>query len=109
MYHFAIVALLGLATWKFMGMLLGLLKVDLESSVRAFLTLAIGVLACEVIDYSVFSGWGVSLRETWMGPVFTGLIVGGFAYVWHNALGLVEAYGRRHRDEARSIEGRRVA
>ncbi|MFN2614533.1 MAG: hypothetical protein ABR552_06915 [Actinomycetota bacterium] len=109
MYNFAIVALLGLATWKFVGMLLGLLKIDLDSSVRAFLTLGIGVLACEIIDYSVFAHWGVGLRASWMGDVFTGLIVGGFAYVWHYALGVVEAYGRHHRDEARAIEGRRVA
>src|SRR6267143_2034389 len=99
MYNFAIVALLGLACWKFMGMLLGLLRIDLDASVRAFLTLGVGVLAAEIIDYSVFSAWGVTLRADWMGPVFTGLIIGAFAYVWHYALGFVEAYGRHHRDE----------
>jgi hypothetical protein len=41
-----------------------------------------------------------------MGPVFTGLVLGSMAYVWHHALGAVEAYGRRNRDEAREIERR---
>lgn len=110
MYHFAIVALLGLATWKFVGMLVGLLKMDdADASVRAFVTLGIGVAAAEILDYSVFGGWGVSFRADWMGPFFTGLVIGAFAYVWHYTLGLVEAYGRRNRDEARQIEGRRAA
>lgn len=109
MYHFAIVALLGLAVWKFVGMLLGFIKTELDSSVRAFLTLGVGVLAAEILDYSVFAGWGVTFRDSWMGPVFTGLVVGSMAYVWHHTLGLVEAYGRRNRDEAREIEHRRAA
>lgn len=109
MYHFAIVALLGLACWKFVGMLLGFLKMDLDGAIRAFITLAIGVVMTEILDYSVFAGWGVTFRDSWMGPAFTGLVVGSLAYVWHYCLGVVEAYGRRNRDEARSIEGRRAA
>jgi hypothetical protein len=109
MYHFAIVALLGLACWKFVGMLIGFIKTDLDASVRAFLTLGIGVVMTELLDYSVFAGWGVTFRDSWMGPAFTGLVVGSMAYVWHYSLGVVEAYGRRNRDEAREIEHRRAA
>ena len=106
MYHFAIVALLGLAVWKFVGMLLGLLKIDLDASIRAFLTLAIGVLVAEILDYGVFAGLGATFRKDWMDPVFTGLVIGSLAYCWHHVLGFVEAYGRRGRDEAREIESR---
>jgi hypothetical protein len=106
MYHFAIVALLGLACWKFVGMALGVTNLKLSAAVRAFLTLAVGVLAATIIDYDVFGAWGVTLRNDWMGPVFTGLIVGSMSYVWHHVLGVVEAYGRHHRDQAREIEGR---
>ena len=106
MYHLAIVALLGLALWKVVGMLLGFAGQELQSHVKAFLTLGLGVVTAEVLDYSIFAAWGVSLREAWMGPVFTGLIIGGAAYVVHPIVGIFEAYGRKGRDEAREIERR---
>ena len=105
MYTFAIVAMLGLAVWKSVGFLLGLLNKDVDSSIRTFLTLGIGVLYAEILDYNAFAGWHTTFRSSWMGPVFTGLVLGSMAYVWHNALGALEAYGRHHRDEARAIEG----
>lgn len=104
MYHFAIVALLGLACWKVTGMLLGFMGREMEGHLRAFVTLAIGVLGAYALDYSVFEGWGVAFREDWMGSVFTGLVIGSLAYVWHNVLGYLEATGRHRRDEARQIE-----
>jgi hypothetical protein len=106
MYNFAIVAMLGLAVWKFVGMLLGFLGRDLDGHVKAFVTLVMGVVAAELLDYHLYAGWGASFRNAWMDPVFTGLTIGGFAYVWHHCLGVVEAYGRRNRDEAREIERR---
>ncbi|MFA5891495.1 MAG: hypothetical protein WDA27_11200 [Actinomycetota bacterium] len=106
MYHFAIVAMLGLACWKFVGMLLGLMKQEMDGSVRAFVTLGTGVLFAEILGYSVFAGWGATFRSDWMGPVFTGLTIGALAYVWHHMLGVLEAYGRRSRDQAREIEQR---
>ena len=106
MYHFAIVALLGLATYKVVDFLVDFSGVKLSTGIKTLLTLGVGVLATEILDYSVFAGWGVALRDTWMGPVFTGLILGSMAYVWHNVLGALEAYGRHHRDEARELERR---
>ena len=106
MYTFAIVAMLGLATWKVVGFLLGLVGKELDASIRAFLTLGIGVVAAEILDYNAFAGWHATFRSSWMGPVFTGLVIGAMAYVWHNALGALEGYGRRNRDAAREIERR---
>lgn len=106
MYHFAIVALLGLATYKVADFLFEMFGIDMSRAVRTFLTLGVGVAFTEILDYSVFRGWGVSLRATWMGPLWTGLMVGGTSYAWHEALGLIEGYGRRSRDEAVEIERR---
>ncbi|HEX9774237.1 MAG TPA: hypothetical protein VGB83_01465 [Actinomycetota bacterium] len=107
MYHFAILALLGLALWKFVGMLLGFISgSELPSHVRAFITLALGVATTVTLDYSVFAAWGIPVRASWMGSVGTGLIVGGMTYAVHSFIGLVEAYGRKSRDEARVLEGR---
>jgi len=68
-YTFAIVAMLGLAVWKSVGFLLGLVGKDVESSIRTFLTLGIGVLYAEILDYSAFAGWHTTFRSSWMGPV----------------------------------------
>jgi len=107
MYHFAIVALLGLALWKFVGMLLGFAGAkDAPSHIRAFVALGLGVVTAYLLDYSVFAGWGIAVRESWMGLVATGLILGGMTYFVHATIGLIEAYGRRNRDEAREIERR---
>lgn len=89
MYHFAIVALLGLAVYKTVDFVLGILGIELRGAIKTFVTLGLGVVATELLDYSVFAGWNVSIREAWMGPFFTGLMVGAMTYVWHEALGYI--------------------
>lgn len=106
MYHFAIVVLLGLAAYKTTDFLLDMSGMKVGSAVKTFVTLGVGVAFTEILDYSLFAGWGIAVRTEWMGPFFTGLIVGGSTYVWHEAIGLVEGYGRRSRDEAIEIERR---
>ena len=106
MYHFAIVALLGLAIWKFVGMVLGFAGRDFPSHIRALLTLGLGVVTAYMLEYSIFSAWGVTVATEWVDRAFTGLIIGGMAYVVHTTVGLIEAYGRRNRDEARALESR---
>ncbi len=105
MHDFAIVALLGLAAYKTVDFLTGLLRKD-DSSIRLLATLGMGIVVTEVLDYSLFAAWNIGVREAWMGPLFTGLIVAGTAYIWHELLGLIEGYGRRQRDEAMEIERR---
>jgi hypothetical protein len=100
MYHFAIIALLGLAAYKTVDFLLEVSGIKATTAFKTLLTLGVGVLFTEILDYSVFSGWGVSLRDTWMGPVWTGLIVGGMAYVWPSVLGLIEGFGGRRGEDA---------
>ena len=91
MHHFAIVALLGLVVYKTAEFLYGLLNLD-DSRVRLLGTLALGIIATEILDYSVFAGWGIAVRNGWVGPVFTGLMVGGMSYVWPAVVSLVSSY-----------------
>jgi hypothetical protein len=107
-YHFAIVALLGLATLKTVDFVLGLLGIELSAAIKTFVTLGVGVLATELLDYSVFAGWGVSIREAWMGPFFTGLMVGAMCYVWPAVIGLIARYGGT-RDDATETRTPRAA
>lgn len=106
MYHFAILAMLGLALWKTVGMLLGFAKREMDAPVRALVTLVLGIVIAQWADYSVYAGWGVTFRESYMDTGLTGLTIGAFAYVWHYALGFLEGHGRLSRDQAREIEHR---
>src|SRR5256885_2466711 len=83
MYDFAIVALLGLATLKVSDLL-----EELVPSLARFSTLlrlAIGVGAAVAIDFSLFTAFGVSVREQWLGTWATGLMIGSLGTAWRAA------------------------
>ncbi|MGI9033486.1 MAG: hypothetical protein ACR2HY_07360 [Acidimicrobiales bacterium] len=89
MYQFATVALLGLAV-------LGLtnLVTELAPALARYRSVAMFVLAVAgvvAIDYSVLAGFGIHVRDAWMGPWATGLIVGSLASAWQAALGWLHA------------------
>jgi hypothetical protein len=89
MYQFATIALLGLAVLGVTELLL-----ELVPGLARFRHLAVYVLAVAgvvAIDYSVLSGFGIPVRDAWMGPWSTGLIVGSLASVWHAVLGWLHA------------------
>ena len=80
MYEFAIIALLGLALFKVVDLL-----EDLIPGLTRFhtlVTLVLGVGTTVLIDYSMFSGWHVTLRNDRMGMWVTGFIVAGTTSAW---------------------------
>ena len=104
MHEFATVVLLGLAIYTLVNLTRQLGEVS--RGLRIFLDLGFGLLATWVLDYSMFRGWGIQLRSQWMGPVATGLVIGGVATLWHEAVGFVTSYARRAYDEGAEIERR---
>jgi hypothetical protein len=104
MYEFAVVALLGLATYKVVDLLTEL--VPSLTKVRSLATFVLAVLAVVALDYSVFAGFGITVREQWIGTVVTGLIVGSLAAAWQALLGWLGTHEvatgeRRHTDRPR--------
>jgi hypothetical protein len=87
MYEFAVVALLGLATYKLADLLAEL--VPGVGKVRTLATFAIALVGIFALDYSVFEGFGITVREPWLGIVMTGLIVGSLAAAWQALLGFL--------------------
>ena len=85
MYEFAAVTLLGLATLKVADLLSELAPGI--AKVRTLTTFVLAVAAVLALDYSVFSGFGITVREEWIGTVVTGLIVGSLAAAWDAILG----------------------
>lgn len=83
MYHFAVTVLLGLALFKIVDLVED--HVPALTRWHAVATMVFGVAGCYALDYSLFSGFGIGLRETWMGSVFTGLVIAGTTSVWRAA------------------------
>jgi hypothetical protein len=79
-YNFAIVALLGLALFKLVDLLEDL--VPALTKFHTFVTVVLGVAAAVAIDYSIFRGFHVALRDSWMGTWATGFIVAGTTSAW---------------------------
>jgi hypothetical protein len=100
MYHFAVAALLALATLKVVDLLEGLSPS--VSRVRALLTFALAIGVAVALDFSVFAGYNIPVRETWMGTWGTGLIIGALAAAWQVLFGFLGTESRAapadHRD-----------
>lgn len=89
MYEFAVVTLFGLVALKVTGLLVDL--VPGLDRVRTLLTFTLAVIVAVALDYSIFRGFGIAVREAWMGTVGTGLVIGSLASAWSSLLGWFEA------------------
>jgi hypothetical protein len=85
MYDFAIVALLALATVKLVDFLADNLPV--VDRMRSLLTFAVAIAAVWVLDYSLFDGFGVDVRNHDTGIWLTGFMVAGLTSPWRAVFG----------------------
>ena len=80
MYEFAVVTLFGLVALKVTDLLVEL--VPGLDRIRTLLTFTLAVVAAVALDFSLFSGFGIAVRDAWMGTVGTGLVIGSLASAW---------------------------
>jgi hypothetical protein len=85
MYEFAVVTLLGLVALKVTDLVLE--NVPGLDRIRTLFTFTLAVVIALALDYSMFDGFGITVREAWMGTVGTGLVVGSLASAWAALLG----------------------
>ena len=85
MYEFAVVTLLGLVTLKVTDLVIE--NVPGLDRIRTLFSFALAIVFALALDYSVFEGFGVTVREAWMGTVGTGLVIGSLASAWAALLG----------------------
>ena len=104
MYVFAAIALIGLAVAKFVDLVRGFY--DFQRPLRLLLAFLAGIGVAWATDYSMFASWGIGFRSAWMETVATGLVIGGLASMWHEALDMMSSYARRAHDQATEIETR---
>ena len=84
MHDFAVVALLALAVLKTVDFLtdqFGLTKW------RSLLTFVGGIGVAWMLDYSVFAGWDIPVRDDDMGVIVTGFVVTGLTVPWRAMFG----------------------
>ncbi len=80
MYHFAIVALLALATLKLVDFLVD--NIPGLERFRSLGTFLIAMGAVWMLDYSLFDGFGVDVRDHNTGIWMTGFFVAGLTVPW---------------------------
>ena len=85
MYEFAVVTLFGLVALKVTDLVVELVP-GLDRA-RTLLTFTLAVVAAVALDFSLFTGFGITVREAWMGTVGTGLVIGSLASAWAAVLG----------------------
>ena len=85
MYHFAIVALLALATLKLVDFIAD--NVSGLERMRSLMTFAGAIGAVWLLDYSMFDGFGVDVRNDATGVWITGFIVAGLTVPWRALFG----------------------
>ena len=85
MYEFAVVTLLGLVALKVTDLVLE--NVPGLDRIRTLFIFALGIVFALALDFSLFDGYGIAVREAWMGVVGTGLVIGSLASAWSALLG----------------------
>ena len=80
MYDFAIVALMALATVKLVDFLSD--SLPQLARYRSLLTFVLAVGGTVLIDYSVFRGFGIEIRNDTVGTWVTGFVVAGMTVPW---------------------------
>src|SRR5262245_9656308 len=84
MYDFAVVALLALAVVKTVDFLSDQFNL---AKFRSILTFLGGIGAALLLDYSVFTAWGVPIRDADVGVVITGFVITGLTVPWRALFG----------------------
>ena len=84
MYDFAILALLALAVVKLVDFVCELLG---RSGLRSPLTFVAAVALAVALDYSMFAGWGIAIRDADVGTWVTGFAIAGMTVPWRALFG----------------------
>ena len=85
MYAFAIVAMLALATVKLVDFLSD--SVPALRPLRSLATFVISIGAVLALDYSLFDGFGITVRNHTTGLWVTGMMVAGMTVPWRALFG----------------------
>jgi hypothetical protein len=86
MHDFAVIALLALAVVKLVDFVCELTN---NKGLRSPLTFVAGVGAALALDYSMFAGWDVAIRDADVGMWITGFVIAGMTVPWRALFGFL--------------------
>jgi hypothetical protein len=84
MHDFAVIALLALAVVKLVDFVTENLDMP---RMRSLLTFVGALVAVWLLDYSVFAGWDIAVRDEDLAVVMTGFMVAGLTVPWRAVFG----------------------
>lgn len=84
MHDFAVLALLALAVVKLVDFVCELVD---RKGLRSPLTFVGGVGLALLLDYSMFAGWDVAIRDADAGTWITGFVIAGMTVPWRALFG----------------------
>src|SRR5437762_2611653 len=99
MHAFAILAFGGLAVALAVRMLSSYGRETSRAS-NVVLWVGLGVGFAYLANFSIFSAWGIHVRNHAIGNIMTGFMAGGMAMLWEEAITYLSHY---HRDEKKSL------
>jgi hypothetical protein len=105
MYQFAIMALLALAVVKLVDFIDT--SVPGLAGFRSISTFILGIGAVYALDYSIFDGFGVTVRNEDMGMILTGFMIAGLTVAWRAVFGYV-THDKAVSDESLGGSGRKM-
>ena len=84
MHDFAVIALLALAVVKLVDFVCELID---YKGLRSPLTFVAGIGLAWMLDYSMFAGWDVAVRDADAGMWVTGFVIAGMTVPWRALFG----------------------
>jgi hypothetical protein len=99
MYIFAVVALMALAVVKLVDFVVEYTGTSERGALRSVLTFGLAVGGVWLMDFNMFSEWGITLRNSDTGLWMTGFMVAGFTVAWRAMFGYL-THDRATRDES---------
>jgi hypothetical protein len=102
MHEFAILAFGGLVT-AVVVRLMSAYGREVAKTSNWVLYLGLGVGYAYLADFSIFTAWGMDVRSHMAGAIITGFMVGGFAWLWEEAISFLQNYGTREHAESKRL------
>jgi hypothetical protein len=100
MHEFALLAFGGLVTALAVRLVTQYGRDAASRASSLLLWLGMGVGYAYLVDFQIFSAWGIDVRSHAIGAVITGFMVGGMAMLWEEAIGYFHSYAARHKAPA---------
>jgi hypothetical protein len=102
MHEFAILAFGGLVVAVAVRLMSAYGR-DIAKTSNWVLYLGLGVGYAYLADYSIFTAWGMAVRSHMAGAIITGFMVGGFAWLWEEAVSFFQNYAHREHTEPKRL------